>query len=784
MSLESLKGKKERVLNKTIAHSIVRELRELRSDPATHGKRCVIELVQNAMDATDETVDVRIERQGDNVAFEHNGRPFGEEELINLVYHGSTKGDLEESSGKLGTGFLATHLISMKTIVTSSLEGKTAFTFTLDREAKDDEELTEKMQATWKELENSLKAGIPPPTPKTHYHYTMSNDEQRHTYEFGINLLKDTAPIILAFDERLRSITIVNDGQTLEWRLTSPKGSEIVDVQVTIDGKVVEEGMSRFVIARSATTSIAVPMEKQNGKFSFANVSLLPKLYYPLPFVSCQAFPFPALISDRGFVSPSNREAPSLTSSQESAVLENKRKIERAYAVLPQLLKKTKDLEYPQIHNLARLPNLLDSENFFVRQKTDQEWLHALVSTLIAHLRALDLVLTSTGLRMPKASKIPLVMEHADQLSSLWKLIAGLYPDAVPTIELAKPWSEIVKDWIGHLGYPGRKSVELDEVLTVEKLADAVEASATLTDLQSRIIGRGAIDWMNDFLGLIVSLGKNLLLTTKNMLPSQSGTLRSSKDLYKDKGISETLKDIASKLDYHVRSSLLHNGLNLDIVDKSLSEDHVLPEVLSRMKNGAKDDYASDAYQKTNVLLFGWLVERARYDEIRDSFPIFTKEKEDGESKYIQFFSREAIFLSPSETWDQTDRIFADVFPSRAILSNLYSNLPESCWKGLAETNLVLRALLTQRAEILRAKEMRFLSVDEIPDASADDKDKVIHMSKAPVILSTLPFMREKDWGVFDRMGGSRPRATRFLNFMMENLIKKDPGWKNPVNIP
>lgn len=150
---DELEDKLKDVLNETIAQGILKELTEIRGLGGNHNKRWGIELIQNALDASGgKGVDITIVVEDGKVTFSHNGRSFKEEELIHLIYHGSTKVEAELASGKLGTGFLATHLLSPRVVVSGTLHDTAEFTFVLDRDAEKLEELTRKMKKTWNEL--------------------------------------------------------------------------------------------------------------------------------------------------------------------------------------------------------------------------------------------------------------------------------------------------------------------------------------------------------------------------------------------------------------------------------------------------------------------------------------------------------------------------------------------------------------------------------------------------------------------------------------------------------
>ena len=88
-------------------------------------KRWIWELIQNAKDASIGEAPVKIEifYTDEYVEFKHSGKPFTIENLLYLMRQTSTKNrmkdevnlsDVQETTGKFGTGFITTMLLSKK----------------------------------------------------------------------------------------------------------------------------------------------------------------------------------------------------------------------------------------------------------------------------------------------------------------------------------------------------------------------------------------------------------------------------------------------------------------------------------------------------------------------------------------------------------------------------------------------------------------------------------------------------------------------------------------------
>jgi hypothetical protein len=778
LSLETLESRKDDVLNETVAQDIFRELKDLRAYVQTHGKRWILELIQNALDvAKEQGVDVRIDFDGSRLLFSHNGRSFNEEELIHLIYHGSTKVESKGSSGKLGTGFLASHLLSSQVRVRGTLCDKQVFDFTLDRQAESIEELTAKMKTTWDQLRKSMRPVASNTQTFTSYEYSVDTPEKISIYRRGVDILRESAPILLGLDKRLKSVTMREGDEEIVWSKKEKPNSHRVDISLVHDGKISELDVCSVVVVSDNDTSVAVPLTLKNGKLALFNASNLPKLYYPLPLIGSTAFPFPVLISNRDFVPTPDREGALLTSViGEREVARNRQIVEKAFELFSQVIDLICETGFIELHNIARLPTLEETKNKCSKW-LDGMWIEPMARNLIEKIRKTPVLMTTNGLLSPKDSRIPVFAGHTENvkarenLKKLWELAAKEFPKSTPTEESYEGWQDILSGWLTYRA-PAEEPEPYVELLTIEKLCQIVEEKGNLDDLQSSLNGVPVITWLNGLLALVQAAKKDLLFETVSILPNQNRVFSTREGMYCDAGISENLKDIASMLGRDVRKELLMTEIVTSALTNSRTEQEIRLDTLRRIKDQAKTDYQRENYLKANVKLFQWLVDNKRFEDIRDSFPIFSRGKEVGEEQYLYSFTEENRFLVPEAALSGEDRKYIDVFPQRAILSNIYSSLTPDKWKELAEKNLVFQKLWFVQSMALNNKQLRILSLDEIPEN--DTKD---HKSNEKIQVTSVPFLEDKDWGVMDRLSG-RERAAKFLCFILGNLIKSDTSWK------
>ena len=527
-----LENAKDRVLNSIVAQDILKELNKLQALVAEHGKRWIFELIQNALDVADKDgVDIEITHENGKVKFSHNGKGFNEEEIIHLIYHGSTKFGSKEKSGKLGTGFIATHLLSKQVKVFGVLNEKEKFEFTLNREAETLEDLTAKMQETWTELQKSRK--VETCEQRTTYEYYLKNQEEIGIYNDGIDTIKEIVPLLLTFDLRLRTLTIIDD-KRLVWSRNQSQNKDIVRIKLTENDKEIDSKISAVLKNEDNGVIVGIPLCQKDGDLSILDMSKLPKLYYPLPLIKTENFPFPGLISSISFIPMDDRDGVMLTKSSESKDVESNIKIIKlAYELFNEILSSINKWNYTNLYNIAKFPNseILDAYNKWL----DKDLITQLVKDLIIKICNSKVFYVGNTNITPKEGHIPVLKgeddNQKDEFRKIWKLASELYPDFVPTEDTALIWNDIVNGWSTYLPISDSEEA-LKGVLTIENLADFVEERQNISKLQSHIINTSAINWLNILLELILLTKKNSLIDEKRILPDQRQLLEQAEKKY------------------------------------------------------------------------------------------------------------------------------------------------------------------------------------------------------------------------------------------------------------
>jgi hypothetical protein len=172
------------------------------------------------------------------VVFRHNGVPFAHKSIAHLIYHGSTKYDLSDSStiGQFGTGFLTTHLISKTVEVKGRTHDGRQFRFLLDRRGNNADELKAAMDASWEAFTQSLTEGPFNDAGgfTTEFEYPLVSDIVG-VVEEGIADLITNAAYLLAFNGRIRSLHVeqLNRSVTIKKGTCKPISEEAQRLRMT-----------------------------------------------------------------------------------------------------------------------------------------------------------------------------------------------------------------------------------------------------------------------------------------------------------------------------------------------------------------------------------------------------------------------------------------------------------------------------------------------------------------------------------------------------------------------
>src|SRR6266545_3605869 len=239
---EDFKEVERRALVENTAQDVFNILKDLESQASLHASRWIWELLQNARDAAPlpSRLCVRASFTPKEITFQHNGVAFSPDQVAHLIHHGSTKVHEEELIGRFGTGFLSSHIISKTPQISGCLKDGRRFAFVLDRTGTTP-------KAPTAALDHSTRF-VYPVTPAVEV-----------IAQQGVKSLEAYAPYVLAFNEEIGSIEIVqgNDQRIYERQPTTLLGENVQLTLVEIHS-VSGECLASYRVASVAKEAVVV----------------------------------------------------------------------------------------------------------------------------------------------------------------------------------------------------------------------------------------------------------------------------------------------------------------------------------------------------------------------------------------------------------------------------------------------------------------------------------------------------------------------------------------------
>lgn len=748
------------------AQSIFNYLKEIENKREIYEKRWVWELLQNALDAVPEErkVEVTIIKNGNELIFRHDGRPFKREEVAHLIYHGSTK--KEEDYGKFGTGFLVTHLLSKKVKVRGAREDGEIFEFILNRQGTSFEEIKNLMEETWCAYKESLQI-------KKDLHYTAEytyplNDISLKTAEEGLNVLTKIAPYVLAFTDKLKAIKLVNENHRLKFELVDEKSEDAYTTKEVLEETEGRSSLHYLWTKRNEEVEVAVKGEKQSdGTYRIESLRNIPKIFIAFPLVGTDQLSFPAVINSKKFEPLERRDGIFLGKEETDDIKRNKNLLKTAMNLFIELIPNIDSNQWRNIHVLLDLGNLPDKDWL------DPDWYTDFLKGLIDAVMDLSVIRTEDGTFItPREALIPYIKdveEREEKVKQLWQLCYQFieYRDQLPTETLAIEWEEIFIGW-------ERVGLDLtEEKITVEKLSEDLERCENLTNFKNKL-GEDVdeIDILNKYYGLLIDTNKISLLEEKNILPNQNKTLVGKQGLYKDEGIDERLKNISCKLGEDVRKQLIHLEVSERIQStlNSKTEEDVLARVMSLVRTPQTENAQ---YLQANTELFDWLLGGNRYEHLQ-GYPVLSQK----EGTFIAL--KEGETLAPPDVWTEEAKNYVDLFPEEHIISYQYSRrVPQrDKWEILKEKGFILIEPLYREKGRLSGDALDALLLLE--EKLEEEKD---HDVTGEIELSKIAFLETKDKGIVDTVRKSRTKAQEFFSFLFNYVIKYDDLWHTSLAV-
>ena len=746
------------------AQSVWNDLEELEGKRTV--KRWIWELLQNAHDAStsaDNSIIAQIKYKQGKLVFLHNGRSFKADEVAHLIWSGTTKAEDKETYGQYGTGFLTTHLLSLKIDVSGRFENGQWFDFTITRNRYSREALLESMSQAEEDFKNSLsdqKPLIPAPF-TTQFIYPIEDDAVDAVHA-GIDMLKQCAPLVVIFNQKFCRIEIDIDIKGHHEKLCFKALERVPLDEGQIQQITVAEGNSKarkYLQVGNEKTSVTIPLKSNSNCAEFLPIGEIPRLFYGLPLVGTEFFSFPAIINSFKFSTIPDRDGVPLRESTNEKYHTNQDVIEEACTLLVHMLGYAASAGWHRAYLLAEVPTIPEGKNWL-----DPNWLRRYIKEkLIDEIRQTLATVTEAGQAIaPKDAALPL----AENIQDLWDLLEGLkgQREKLPRREEAAGWYNAIKSWAT---ISGKEPESLfSETMDGRKLASYIDEKTRcgkIENLQGLLREDvPAVEWLNQLHNFLFNEdGLRDVMREYHIVIDQGGFLDQLSNLYCDRGIDEELKNIAGLLEWPSRECPIRQKLR-DIRLTSLAGEVGLgnwesKDIIGNLINELRkrvDNKPDDNFKEASARLFAWIVDQDDWNRLQ-GFPTFTKE---GNSVRDLSTARGGKpLLAPVHAWQEDLKQFADLFPPDCILADDFKVCAPEAWEQLDKQDLIRKSMIITRNET----DLKTLS----PYVDQEGSHETTSCITVTDIVEREAIMR--------RVRDSQDRAFLFWRFLTEWFIKE-----------
>jgi|GEM_PF-381655 hypothetical protein len=640
MIIQSIEEGRKEDGNRSIADKIIKRLHDLEKTVENNKGRWAWELLQNAKDSVadykDRTVSIQIELDDNKVEFRHNGEHFTERDIRGLINQISSKeveeDEVAKKTGKFGTGFLTTHLLSkvihIKGIVETQGHDFYQFEFPLDRDGKTTGQLVPKIEKAWEKFHSSaqeINSEYNKAEFNTSFLYPLETQEQKDIAQIGIEEFSKLIPYVLTFIPSIESVEIINNIDLCVVKFS--KSQELIDdLIVSITRNDGRKETSIFILSlTSDKVTIAIEIEKLNGDFHIKCINNVPKLFCDFPLIGTEEFHFPVVVNSFFFNPQTERDGIWLRGDTDKEVLENKELLEEAVGLYRRLIGQISEKRFRSFFNgtITKLPYAEDKyfDEKWYKEKIQTPLRNFIFKSKIVELEDNDKLKSINELWFPLKS-------YSDEIQELiWQFTFDLYPESVCKKDHLHDWCEVSwGDW---------NKQNYEQLITdVAGQKDIKTLSSSLNKTKN-----DTFDWLNSLYGFILEDENNLSLIGRNPIyPNKNEVFKLKSHLYIDNIQDDDLILISHLLGEDWKDILLHDKIYLDNHQEKDKEDIAFKITDHQKRRQSKDK--DENYITAISLLSEWFEnhkEKAKelFSELhRKRAELFMDTIEDKESLY------------------------------------------------------------------------------------------------------------------------------------------------------
>lgn len=555
------------ILEKGVANKILEQLNRLKMNSTEESsRRWIWELIQNAKDVVNENGNVNIhilyDKENKKLCFQHNGDLFTDKSILYLIEQVSSKEQKNsegEVTGKFGTGFLTTHLLSEKAEVAGILIDQKdnelkSFSLGLDRTGYSASEIIQANHLSTSQLKQNLKVinrnEFEPNKFNTSFKYNLDS-KGISVAEEGLRDFYHAIAYVFAFVPQLSNISINNDTWLFNRLSESVIDNEIRQtvIQQVIKGEVT----TRSIVSYSRDDiDIAVEIDGNNQPQIMKYHETLPKLFCDFPLVGTNDFPIPFIVNSHLFNPTEPRDGIFLKSNEHPDAIENKNLLMKAIVLYRELLEIISVANWKQVYHITKVTSI-PNKTWIPDNWVEENVVNPVKKTILEA----EIVDPFLGDRRAfydwlDSPKVYIINDKEKEVrEEIWQLIKWYMPEKITK-------QTEIHDWYHSLWEKCRNYSLNDLIRWVagqKNITSLIEASSS---------GFNFYSWINKLYALIENdhhLFMKIYDENIEIFPNQEGKFCSINELFVDQISDEIYKEILEDAGGGCRHKLLDSGI-------------------------------------------------------------------------------------------------------------------------------------------------------------------------------------------------------------------------------
>ena len=775
-------------MRRTLARRIGVKVRDARKDVERAGARWPFELLQNAHDAHPREgrsgIRVSFDWSGDKVRVSHDAAPFDVADLAALMTGGSSKDfDSEETTGRFGTGFLVTHVLS-ETVVVDGIAatdgGMQKFRVELQRPADDEAAIEQNVTDSELQLQHTTPVDSIDGIASASFSYVV---DRPAAAERGFASLRAALPYLFGSCRRLDRIEIRREGQLETWAakhsaVLDHAGCHLQEISVT---QVAEDGELEwrvFVAAETANAAgeLLVAVRRIEHGWEVHDPGELPRVFRQFPVIGFPRLPMHVIANGAFDV---NQERSTIHVDSELGA-----PVEVALKALPALAAFAYEQGWSDAHRVARLASpptsLLDSEAAFWRGALSQTAKAVAVLPLIPTVRRGLLPATTVGDGWFADFLSIESPNDAAQLDELWSLGNQCTALALPARETTPSWSEVAMGW-AQLG------VDL-ELRTLSDVGKFAKGNANhIDDIE---VEGDKYQWLAAYLEAVGARWRRTETVRRDdvagLLPNQRGELSEPEGLSVDDGIGQELKTIAESVgvdflsllvDLRLMKTIAQLGLeNAAYVVRETTRDAIderaaLERTITALERSLPEEVsvsAEDLKSAEAAIRLHWYLWSSQADgakELAWRVPLLASDQT------ARRAGLRRMMMLPTTLWPERAQPFSRAYPAGRILAASYIDVlgqdSEALAEGFASWGICHPSpLIEGKRDSLKGKDLR---------AIAATPDSVEHAELKGAEFAQVALLQPE---VINHSKRTRADAQALLGLVVCYVARADDTWR------